>query len=500
MTQMSKATIAGKKALARLEEKFRQTLPPKIFERGKERLEVALRHRVIEVEKIGDKKKRDQEINYKLAALCFMPNTIDFSHQIDTNLRRKIGRVLCSGHVQEGIEIYQRLIELDKTGNRQEYLSTLERPSLGLLLRMIDLCSHTPAGTLVYPISDRELTAAKEIYAPLSDLFGYRGMAGDLYLIYYMYKREQLYRDVMQLLDLLQYRIIETADLLEKVLDATRRRLEENGFRIRIKIRQNKHPGKVMEKVERYGKKYGYSTIKTVTELHDHVAATIILLERNGIPVTQTDSDAYLFALNSFLKALSTFENTYDADITNMIDNPKPNGYQSLHLDIEWQELSRYTNLELILRNEAMERYAENGGAAHYLYKGGHDELSKEIARTYGAVVQSLTGRGNTKRDNSTTVHLIIHNGKKTEEKQLTVKKGTLVGELLVMSKIDLRTTPIKLDRSVLEEIREGETIEVRLNQGKRVRAYILEKLAERARNRAVSKALMKRSLRATRQ
>lgn len=67
------------------------------------------------------------------------------------------------------------------------------------------------------------------------------------------------------------------------------------------------------------------------------------------------------------------------------VNDPKPNGYQSLHTTVL---LNSSWHMEVQIRSMAMHVHAEGGAAAHGLYKGGLESASKEDVKRFGGYLK----------------------------------------------------------------------------------------------------------------
>uniref|UniRef100_A0A7S1UC39 RelA/SpoT domain-containing protein n=1 Tax=Phaeomonas parva TaxID=124430 RepID=A0A7S1UC39_9STRA len=78
----------------------------------------------------------------------------------------------------------------------------------------------------------------------------------------------------------------------------------------------------------------------------------------------------------------------------NYVDNPKPNGYQSIHTTVVGAvgEPPRAQSMEIQVRSRQMHVHAEGGAAAHGLYKGGLASAPKEVLVDVKALGVSLEG------------------------------------------------------------------------------------------------------------
>lgn len=367
--------------------------------------------------------------------------------------------------ISRGFDTFNRLRDNDlSTANPESYAKILENPCLGLIVRMVDLVQYGFGSTksevelsnidpkVFYVFksgrgkTEYELigNVAKNIYSPLADLFGYRQLAGELNRLYYFHIDRFTYDEVELALLQMKDKIEKTQNLLLDAIIPIADELLRDGFEIQVKFRKDKHPGKVMEKAERYARNHGTRIADEIHELHDLVAFTIILRKKNGAIVTQKDMEIFEYVGNVVTKNLnevSALEKGSDgAKVTDMVTRPKNNGYQSYHIDYTFIS-SDFVNVEAIIRNERMEEYAEHGGAAHYLYKGG-GELAKGIASTYKSVVKALQNGPNLISINDTSRQKRIKISYNGSVRTPIVDVNSTVAEALICADIDLLNGP----------------------------------------------------------
>lgn len=145
-------------------------------------------------------------------------------------------------------------------------------------------------------------------------------------------------------------------DLVGKVQKAIAARLEEEGLKGRV-VGREKHLYSIYKKMRSQSKSFG--------EIMDMFAFRIIV-----------DS------VDSCYRAFGIVHNLYKpipGRFKDYIAIPKANGYQSLHTTLFGMH---GVPVEIQIRTQEMEDMANNGIAAHWLYKSGEEALSGSHART----------------------------------------------------------------------------------------------------------------------
>ena len=145
-------------------------------------------------------------------------------------------------------------------------------------------------------------------------------------------------------------------DLVGKVQKAIAARLEEEGLKGRV-VGREKHLYSIYKKMRSQSKSFG--------EIMDMFAFRIIV-----------DS------VDSCYRAFGIVHNLYKpipGRFKDYIAIPKANGYQSLHTTLFGMH---GVPVEIQIRTQEMEDMANNGIAAHWLYKSGDEALSGSHART----------------------------------------------------------------------------------------------------------------------
>ncbi|MDD5340793.1 MAG: hypothetical protein PHV13_06170 [Candidatus ainarchaeum sp.] len=279
--------------------------------------------------------------------------------------------------------------------NPEIYAKLLQVPSLGTLVRMVELMQYYGVGLISrnelarlpprFYLGNGEVDAshykriaqvAHKLYGPLAEFFGYtKRLAGDLDQMSYYYLKRSFYDKVISSLRQMHPRVRATTRIMDVVVPQLRNVLPAAGYECDIFVRDRKHPGRVMEKMERKLKEAGGRIEDHVSALKDLAAFTVVLHTYKDKPVAEIERfqevaniiAALVMGLNN-VKGAGDMGNL-EVTFTDHISQPKPNGYQSLHADMVFEN-PNLAGMEALIRNTHMDCMARNGGAAHYLYKG----------------------------------------------------------------------------------------------------------------------------------
>ncbi len=427
-------------------------------------IDTAERHRVLEFDKIEDPKGNDDhyDLNQKLATtLAFHPFKADRSVRRDFPSEDFAKHL----HVSEGHNTFNELRENDLGKQDPDLYGRLlkirfdGRPSLALAARMVDLVQYGSEGA----ISEDEFSgldpskfyvfdsgrgrteyeligmAAKNVYSPLADMLGYRALAGDLFEIYYFNVDKSVYLAVTDALETLRDRIALTQMLMHSVVGELKTVLSDEGYDFSIKVRERKHPGKVMEKADRYSRHTWQSIQLVVEELHDLAAFTVVLHSKDGRLINQTDFTEYehvaglIAAITGRLRELRHGLKP-EKMFKDYVRDPKDNGYQSFHADMVFEDTD-FVGIEAIVRNKQMEDFAENGGAAHSLYKG-----SPHMRDVYSRLIGNLGRQGMplTRSDTGPQRRITLRVVGEAAPRVVVVPERACIAEALICAGIDL--------------------------------------------------------------
>lgn len=380
------------------------------YQHAKRTVDLAIDYGIIEPEKICDRRADPLQLNHKTANVGFAHVFRDTPHN-----RERFPADDFSRHplVIEGFETFDRLRNNDLSGqDRGLYRKLLEKPSLGTLIRLPDLMQyHGKCG----PASEKELArldpstfyffqnqtgrteyqrvaqAAHNIYGPLAEFFGYtKRLAGDLDMMSYYNLNPSLYEKVMVCLRLIRPRVKATNRIMKSVVSQLEDTLKSSGYECDIRMRDHKHEGRVMRKVDRKLREGGGAIYDHVAQLSDLAAFTVVLHSCRDIPIADGDERHFSYVAHAVMLVTVALlgEGGMEATPRNYITHPKRNGYRSLHVDMVFKN-PELLGMEAIIRNTQMDRIATEGGAAHYLYKGAGPEI-QAIQRAYQNVKEAI--------------------------------------------------------------------------------------------------------------
>jgi|GEM_PF-2988010 len=444
-----------------------------------------IKYGILEPHKIGNdrihRRLDPKQLNLKLGLLAAMHSFQEPKAVMD---------VLPSGVFQK----YDRVMEAHYTlcklrdndlgdQDSRETARLLKKPSLGLLVWMADLaqCRDDSAETAqeelggldeqvfakhnVGPGSDeyRSLAmAALNIYSQLADALDYRDLSGDLMEMAYLHLQSELHNAVREAFSVTSVLEENTRSLLEVAIAAIEGELAEEKYEVKIHVRETKNSGKAMAKVHKKLREKCLpinedTVLNEVAALNDRVAFTIVVNKYDGKTVKQSDlkrfDDVALIALRAIDSLKSVLyvdpeklaagrldkENLMkkrgkeDGIYRNYIKKPKDNGYQALHLDVDFGDIN-FANLEVQIKNATMYKNSMTGTAAHALYKGG-GRLVRRAQKMYRKVLTAIE-RGYTLLSGSAgvvstmNVEVIEKNGS-TRKRVVVLNKDAIVADAL---------------------------------------------------------------------
>jgi guanosine-3',5'-bis(diphosphate) 3'-pyrophosphohydrolase len=206
--------------------------------------------------------------------------------------------------------------------------------------------------TLKYLSPERIKAIANEtidIYAPLAHRLGMARIKWELEDLAFKYLYPDEYKDIVA-------KIVANREEREAVIDAftipLRRRLEEEKIESTI-VGRPKHFYSIYRKMVQRGKPF--------EEIYDLLAIRVIV---NSI------ADCY-----HVLGVVHSMWTPIQDRFKDYISTPKSNGYQSIHTTVFGE---KGVIVEMQIRTWEMNQIAEDGVAAHWLYKSGEKEMSKD--------------------------------------------------------------------------------------------------------------------------
>ena len=206
----------------------------------------------------------------------------------------------------------------------------------------------------IFPKTSREqkLLETLMLYIPLAHQLGLYNIKGELENIYFRHSNPEQYRAITNKLKATEK---DRERLMLEFIEPLKKRLTDEGIRYKLKVR-TKAAYSIFRKMQ---------VQKVPFEGVYDVFAIRFIIDCDPDPRTEKDL---------CWKVYSYVTEEYEPDtgrLRDWITNPKPNGYESLHITVKNRVGS---SLEVQIRTKRMDDEAENGAAAHWAYKGVRHE------------------------------------------------------------------------------------------------------------------------------
>ncbi len=250
----------------------------------------------------------------------------------------KIGAVHFSSREEQQVEYFRKM------------LLTMSKDIRVILIKLADRLHNMR--TLEFMPPEKQKAIAQEtsdVYCPLAHRFGINKIKVELEDLSLKYREPKIYGE---LIEMVRERREERDQYIEEVVVPIREAMTKNSIAATVNGRA-KHLDSIFRKIK----------IRKVPfeEIYDLFAIRVIV---------NSERDCYhaMGILHTMWKPVPNRFHDY-------IANPKPNGYRSLHTTVIGPHQKM---MEVQIRTHQMHYVSENGIAAHWLYKEGRQQMSKD--------------------------------------------------------------------------------------------------------------------------
>jgi GTP diphosphokinase / guanosine-3',5'-bis(diphosphate) 3'-diphosphatase len=280
-------------------------------------------------------------------ATALLHDTIEDTSVTLRDLERRFGREIAL--LVDGVTKLTRLeLQSDRTKQAENFrklVLAMSRDIRVLLVKLADRL-HNMRTLHFIPQAERRKRIAREtmdIYAPLAERIGMEGLKNELQTLSFAELEPEAYDTIRARLNFLRG---QGADVIEEVREELARVCRESGVDVIEVTGREKSPFSIWEKMQRRNVQF--------EQLSDIMAFRIVVPTR----------EACYAALGAVHAAYPVIAGRFK----DYISTPKSNGYQSLHTGVTLRE-PRNQKIELQIRTRDMHDIAENGVAAHWVYK-----------------------------------------------------------------------------------------------------------------------------------
>ena len=234
-------------------------------------------------------------------------------------------------------ESYKKLIVQYSTDPRVTVLKIADRLEVMRHLEMFPKASR-----------EKKILETLMLYIPLAHQLGLYNIKSEMEDIYFRFAEPEQYRAITNKLKATERDRIR---LTEEFIEPLKKTLSDDGIHYKLKIR-TKTAYSIWRKMQK--QKVPFEGV------YDVFAIRFII---DCEPDAKTEKDLCW-------KVYSYVTEEYEADTKRLRDwvtNPKPNGYESLHITVKNKSGA---SIEVQIRTKRMDDEAENGQASHWSYKG----------------------------------------------------------------------------------------------------------------------------------
>ena len=203
---------------------------------------------------------------------------------------------------------------------------------------------------------ERKVLETLMLYIPLAHQLGLYNIKGEMEDIYLRYAEPEQYRAITNKLKATEK---DREKLMEEFVEPLKKTLSDAGIRYKVKVR-TKSAYSIFKKMR---------VQKVPFEGVYDVFAMRFIIDCADDPAVEKD---LCWKVYSYVTA------EYEPDTSRLRDwitNPKPNGYESLHITVRNRDGNA---LEVQIRTARMDAEAENGNASHWSYKGIKHEAAMD--------------------------------------------------------------------------------------------------------------------------
>ena len=240
-------------------------------------------------------------------------------------------------------ENYKRLIVSYSKDPRVTVLKIADRLEV---MRSLDMFPKTSR--------ERKVLETMMLYIPLAHQLGLYNIKSELEDIYFRYAEPEQYRTITNKLKSTER---DRQKLMTQFIEPLKQKLSDEGIKYKLKVR-TKTALSIYKKMQK--QKVPFEGVFDVFAI------------RFIIDCEEDKSVEHALCW----KVFSYVTEEYESDTKRLRDwlsNPKPNGYESLHITVKNREGS---SLEVQIRTKRMDDMAESGLASHWSYKGIRHEAT----------------------------------------------------------------------------------------------------------------------------
>ena len=221
---------------------------------------------------------------------------------------------------------------------------------------------------------ERKVLETMMLYIPLAHQLGLYNIKGEMEEIYFRHAEPEQYRAITNKLKSTER---DRQKLMTQFIEPLKQKLSDEGIRYKLKVR-TKTALSIYKKMQKqkvpFEGVFDVFAIRFIIDCEEDRAVEHALC----------------------WKVFSYVTEEYESDtkrLRDWISNPKPNGYESLHITVKNKEGSF---LEVQIRTKRMDDMAESGLASHWSYKGIRHEatLDKGLTAVRKALENPLGSEG----------------------------------------------------------------------------------------------------------
>lgn len=322
----------------------------------------------------------------------------------------------------------------------------------------------------IFPKSSimRKITETIMLYVPLAHQLGLYNLKSELEDLYFKYADPENYRTITNKLMATER---DRKKLVEQFIKPLEETLKER-YSYKLKVR-TKTAYSIYKKMQKQGVPF--------EEVFDVFAIRFIV----DAPPDKKSEHAYCWDI--FSEVTREYKQD-DKRLRDWITNPKPNGYESLHITVENKEGA---HIEVQIRTTRMDDIAENGHASHWSYKGiksvqGLDSWLKNVK---SMLESSDPDPYSTKNISLDEIFVFTPTG---DLKQLPKGATILDFAFNIHTNLGVKCSGAKVNGKVVsirEELHTGDVVEIMSNKNQKPSADWLNiVVSSKARNRIKSK------------